>query len=155
VAKKDMVDQMAMEIAIHRSLVHPNITRFYDFTQDAKRIYYFLEYAPNGDLMEYTKKYRPSEPVLAQILYQVGDGLAYIHSHGFVHRDMKPENIIMDENHTPKIIDFGFATKIGPDGYCEDPMFCGTTDYMMYDLLSRFVHEGQKLNQKKRKPSRN
>jgi serine/threonine protein kinase len=68
---------------------------------------------------------------LAKILFQVGDALAYVHSQGFVHRDMKPENIIMDENHTPKLTDFGFSDRIGPDGYCENPMFCGTTDYMM------------------------
>lgn len=129
VSKRDLSTQLAMEIAVHQQLNHPNIIRFYDFTQDERKVYFFLEYAPEGDLFKYVKRYRPNERDLANILYQVGEALAFIHSYGIVHRDLKPENVLMDANHVPKLTDFGYCDRVGDDGYCENPLFCGTTDY--------------------------
>jgi len=135
VSKRGLSTQLAMEIAVHQSLVHTNIIEFYDFSQDGKKVYFFLEYAPNGDLLKYMKNFRPDEGRIADIVYQVGQGLAFVHSHGVVHRDLKPENILMDANHVPKLTDFGYCDRIGPDGYCENPLFCGTTDYFCYTTI--------------------
>lgn len=130
VSKRGLSPQLAMEIAVHQSLNHPNIIRFYDFTQDHRKVYFFIEYAPNGDLLEYVRRNQLHEGMLSRIMYQVGQALAFIHAHGIVHRDMKPENILMDGKHVPKITDFGYCDRVGDDGYCENPLFCGTTDYM-------------------------
>lgn len=135
VSRRDLSKQLALEIAVHQGLVHPNVIRLYDFTQDAHHVYLFIEFAQLGDLFEYAKRYQPDEAQISRIMYQVGQALAFIHSCGVVHRDMKPENILMDHRHVPKITDFGYCDRTGPDGYCENPMFCGTTDYLMYTTI--------------------
>jgi serine/threonine protein kinase len=74
----------------------------------------------------------------------VGLAIDFMHSYGIVHRDIKPENILMSSSsssgpqhsgHQPKLTDFGYCDRIGSDGYCENPLFCGTTDYMMYTTI--------------------
>jgi len=135
VSKRGLSTQLAMEIAVHQSLVHPNIVEFYDFTQDERKVYFFLEYAPYGDLLKYMKDFKPDERRVKEIVYQVGEALCFVHNHGIVHRDLKPENILMDANHVPKLTDFGYCDRIAPDGYCENPLFCGTTDYFCYTTI--------------------
>ena len=67
------------------------------------------------------------------ILEGVIDGLSYLHCVKIIHRDIKPKNIMLDENGTPKIIDFGFATNCSAGHKLS--LFCGTPCYMDPDLV--------------------
>jgi serine/threonine protein kinase len=136
VVKRNLQTQLAQEITVHRALIHPNIVRFYDFSEDVQNVYFYLEFAPKGDLLDYVKRFSPRESDLSNILYQVGQAIAFCHSYGVVHRDLKPENVLMDQNHVPKLTDFGYCDRIGQNGYCKNPLFCGTTDYMAPEMLN-------------------
>lgn len=69
-----------------------------------------MEYANGGELFDYiVKKQRVEEPEAAVIFQQIIAGINYIHKLGIVHRDMKPENLLLDHGSTIKIVDFGLS----------------------------------------------
>lgn len=71
-----------------------------------------MEYFSANSLSHFIKNNRPLKIELLQsITKQLAAGLAYLHSKGMAHRDMKPENILIDSDFQVKIIDFGFAMR--------------------------------------------
>jgi serine/threonine protein kinase len=63
-------------------------------------------------------------------------GLHYLHSNGVCHRDLKPDNILLDDEYNCKIIDFGFATELkGRHGSGFNTTWVGTTSYMAPEIL--------------------
>lgn len=133
VAAKGLEKQLALEITVHRLMVHPNIIRFLDYSHDAKDVYIFLEYADGGDLFKYVRKRDLPEAVFANLMRQVGEAVLFCHSYGIVHRDLKPENILMLGD-VPKLTDFGYCDKITSKGVCKDQNFCGTPDFVSPEM---------------------
>lgn len=79
----------------------------------------YLKAQPNGKIPQKSCK---------KIFKSLANALVYMHSMNIAHRDIKLENIILDEDLNPKIIDFGFSTCIQPDKKIK--IFCGTPSYM-------------------------
>ena len=78
-----------------------------------------LELAPNGELYEYLRHTGHFQEELARFYFrQLIDGLAYMHSQGIAHRDLKLENLLLDDEFNLKIADFGFSSKA--DGEKDD-----------------------------------
>ena len=96
------------EIAM--SLRHPNVVRTFDFGRMGREYYITMEFidGPNLKQLIDQKNARWSEDRL-NIAIQAGRGLAFIHKHKLVHRDFCPKNILLQQDGTPKIIDFGLA----------------------------------------------
>jgi serine/threonine-protein kinase len=94
-------------------LSHPNVVTLIDRGSTESDDYLVFEYVEGKSLKELVKE-KPLDPVEAgRILGQVAEGLAAAHQAGIVHRDVKPQNILLDHNGHAKITDFGIAT--GPD----------------------------------------
>ena len=103
------------EVEILRIVDHPNIVRVYEYFEDAKRVFLVMEYCKGGELQHRVdSKYQFTEHAAALIVKQVFEVLSYLHDKGIVHRDMKPENIVLEESdggeQSIKVIDFGAAT---------------------------------------------
>lgn len=135
VARSGLLKQLALEILVHRSLISSNIIRFYGFQQDEDYVYFFIEHANQGDLVDYMSKHEPDERGVAEIMRRVGLAIEMCHDYGIVHRDLKPENILMN-NDRPKLTDFGYCDKIGSDGYCKNDLRCGTIDFMSPEMIN-------------------
>jgi eukaryotic-like serine/threonine-protein kinase len=95
-------------------LSHANIVQVYDAGKDENNdrdvSYIVMEYIPGGDLKEMMDKEGPlSGKQLSRIGAEVAAGLAHAHERGVVHRDIKPQNVLMDEYGRPKLTDFGIA----------------------------------------------
>jgi eukaryotic-like serine/threonine-protein kinase len=95
-------------------LSHPNIVQVYDAGEDEldgrEVSYIVMEYVSGGDLKQLIEREGPlSEPELSRIGADVASGLAHAHEKGVVHRDMKPQNVLLDEHGRPKLADFGIA----------------------------------------------
>ncbi|MBN9419990.1 MAG: protein kinase [Candidatus Eremiobacteraeota bacterium] len=125
------------------ALRHPNIVGFYDAGYFQKQNYIVMEYVEGGSLRSLLAN-QDSPLTLQQSLElfaSVSDGLEYIHQQGLVHRDLKPDNILLDDNRVPKIGDFGLALKLEDQSrITQSGMILGTYSYLSPEqILSRDV----------------
>ena len=118
------------EINIMRKLNHVNILKLYDVITHHNKLYLILEYCNKGDLLHYIR----SKETLYDIDYikQIISGLKYLYNNTILHRDIKPQNILIN-NHTIKICDFGFAKNIKDNDLLNT--FCGSPLYMAPEIL--------------------
>lgn len=105
------------ELNVMKSVNHPNIVRTYDIFDTASHLYIVLEYMPGGTLGEIVKRVgRFSEEQARPILFDILNGVAYLHEKSIVHRDLKLKNILCESNEMPvrvKLADFGLANFVG------------------------------------------
>ena len=110
--------RIAKEIEIMEDLgAHPHIVRLRSVWRclDKRQLVMVLEYAPYGELFDYVqKRKRLGEAEARNIMWQLMDALACIHARGYVHRDLKLENILLGEGMRVLVSDFGFATRSHP-----------------------------------------
>jgi serine/threonine protein kinase len=97
-----------------------------------------IEYCGLNSLQSYLKSKeskRLDEPEAKKIFRQVANGIAFLHSQNIVHRDIKAENLMLTEDGTIKIIDFGFSISCPKDRKLN--VFCGTPSYMAPEIASK------------------
>ena len=90
-------------------LKHAGIVPVYDVGQDGNVCFIVSEFVPGENLAELMKKQRLNFNASPSLIAGVADALDYSHRQGFVHRDVKPQNIIIDESGRPRLTDFGIA----------------------------------------------
>ncbi|ORZ04403.1 kinase-like domain-containing protein [Lobosporangium transversale] len=128
---------MQKELTIHRSMKHPNISRFLESREEPECIYIFVEYAAAGELFDKIEPDRGIQEDVAHLYFmQLIAGVKYLHSRGISHRDLKPENILLDSKGTLKISDFGLATVFKHGGRTR-PLTtpCGSAPYVAPEVL--------------------
>ena len=113
------------------SLSHPNIVSIYDVENEGDFYYLILEYIEGMTLKDYMiKNPRISIETIVHIAKQIAAGLSHAHQNGIIHRDIKPQNILMDENLTCKITDFGIARAYGDTTLTQTNQMLGTVYYL-------------------------
>lgn len=134
------------EIYILAGLEHPNIMKLFEVIDSPSKCHLVMELCHGKNLYHYIKK-RPSkclnEEEAIPIFRQIVSAVSYMHNKGLVHRDLKLENILINDQGTleVKIIDFGFATNCQAGHKLS--MFCGTPCYMDPDLVKNKKYSGQ------------
>lgn len=127
----DFVQRFRNEAKIQASLNHPNIVSLYTLSEEFGTFYMILEYASGDTLRELIARIGPiPEKRALNILSQVLSALSLAHSHGIIHRDIKPTNIVVGANDQVKILDFGIARLIGDKGLTKTGQNVGTVYYM-------------------------
>jgi serine/threonine-protein kinase len=107
----EMAERFRREAEAAAQLVHPFICPLLDFGQSGETVYIVMPYLGGGSLAERVQKERVVSPVVvAAAAAQVAVGLDHAHRRGVVHRDVKPDNILFDEDGNALITDFGIAT---------------------------------------------
>ncbi|MCB9677704.1 MAG: serine/threonine protein kinase [Alphaproteobacteria bacterium] len=110
---------------------HPNVVRVYDVGQAGDRPYLLLELANGGSLEGYCRKHGPMDPRLAvDAMLQVAAGIQAAHDQQIVHRDIKPDNILVDRKGTCKVTDFGIAQIADDSSYTRTGSTMGTIAFM-------------------------
>ncbi|NXJ85506.1 CDK3 kinase, partial [Trogon melanurus] len=103
------------EISLLKELRHPNIVRLLDVIHSQKKLYLVFEYL-NQDLKKYMDSSRTGELPLSLVknyLFQLLQGVSFCHSHRVIHRDLKPQNLLINEAGAIKLADFGLARAFG------------------------------------------
>jgi cyclin-dependent kinase 2 len=99
------------EISLLKELTHPNIVQLLDVVHSDRKLYLVFEYL-NLDLKKYMDMAPPGGlplPLVKSYIYQLLQGILYCHSHRILHRDLKPQNLLIDADGNIKLADFGLA----------------------------------------------
>ena len=114
---------------------HPNIIKLLEVFENSKFVFFVMEYAANNDLLQLLKEKKQLEEDEARIFfYQIASGVRQCHRKGVVHRDIKLDNILIDENNICKICDFGVSRKMRPNELVNEQ--CGTPAYLAPEIIS-------------------
>ena len=111
-ALRDMVASLDREIDTMQHLEHPNIVQYLGCERKEFSISIFLEYISGGSIGSCLRKHgKFEERVVSSLTRQVLAGLSYLHDQGILHRDLKADNILLDQDGTCKISDFGISKR--------------------------------------------
>jgi len=126
------MEHLKNEKQILLNVSHPGIVKLYKTFHDATSVYLLMEFVPGGELFLYIRKYgRLTEEVARFYVVQIILVFEYLHSRGIIYRDLKPENLLLDENGHIKLADFGFSKPIQDRTWT----MCGTPDYLAPEVI--------------------
>ncbi|GJM90268.1 hypothetical protein PR202_ga06530 [Eleusine coracana subsp. coracana] len=147
VTKIGLIVQIKREISIMRLVRHPNVLQLFEVMASKSKIYFVLEYAKGGELFNKISKGKFTEDVARKYFHQLISAVDYCHSRGVYHRDLKLENLLLDENENLKVSDFGLSALA--DSKRQDGLLhttCGTPAYVAPEVLSRRGYDGTKAD---------
>lgn len=117
-------------------LRHSNIVTVYDYGEHEGTPYLIEEFVPGGSLAERLKQGKPTPEVALRLLRGIAAGLDYAHKRGVVHRDVKPLNVLMSQDDTPVIADFGLAKVAQQPAMTATGVSTGTPAYMAPEQIA-------------------
>jgi serine/threonine protein kinase len=104
------------EKAVLTALNSPYCIKLFGTFQDRNYIHFALEYAPGGELFQRLGRKKSFPPPVAKFYAtEIFSALEHVQSLGFIYRDLKPENVLLDEDGHCKLVDFGFSRPCGPE----------------------------------------
>jgi len=102
-------ERLVREAKAMAKLSHPNVGAIYDVGVHGDQVFLAMEFLSGGTLRDWvTAKKHPWREVVRMFI-EVGKGLAGAHAEGLIHRDFKPDNVLLDKNGVPKVVDFGLV----------------------------------------------
>ena len=130
-AESKTIERFRNELKTARQISHKNVCRMYHLSKEEGAPYIIMEYVRGEDLKSVIRMMgRLSPGQTVSIAKQVCEGLNEAHRLGVVHRDLKPQNIMIDRNGDVKIMDFGIARSLQAKGMTGEGVMIGTPEYM-------------------------
>jgi serine/threonine protein kinase len=135
--KKSIKSNVKREFLVLKKLNHPNIVKLHDLIIDTNynNIYFVFDYFKNGDLANFLDNKPLKEKYCKKYSKQLADGLKYLIENNILHRDLKPQNILLTDDFNIKIADFGFARKVEKDMLLNT--LCGSPMYMAPEIINK------------------
>lgn len=140
------IDHVRQERAILSDVSgYPFITNLVASFSDHDCLYMLLDYVPGGEIFTYLRKMRPFDERTARFyICELVLVLEFLHEDqgGVAYRDMKPENLLLDAEGHIKLVDFGFAKRLGREGDRpgETYTLCGTPEYLAPEVIQNKGH---------------
>ncbi|KAM9467966.1 NUAK family SNF1-like kinase 1 [Clarias gariepinus] len=142
--EQDMV-HIRREIEIMSSLRHPHIISIYEVFENKDKIVIVMEYASKGELYDYISERRKlSERETRHFFRQIVSAVHHCHKKGVVHRDLKLENVLLDDNYNIKIADFGLSNLYHKDKLLQT--FCGSPLYASPEIVNGRPYRGPEVD---------
>jgi len=143
-ADKKTIERFRNELKIARNIRHKNVCGMYDLGEKEGAYFITMEYIRGEDLKNLIRKIgQLSAGQAITITKQVCDGLSEAHRLDVVHRDLKPQNIMIDTNGDARIMDFGIARSLEAKGITGAGVMIGTPEYMSPEQV-----EGKDVDQR-------
>jgi len=130
-ADESVLERFRNELKLARRISHRHVCRMFDLGRSGETAYISMEYVSGEDLKMLLQRigHLPAKKAVA-FAGQIAEGLAEAHRLGVVHRDLKPQNIMIDREGGVRIMDFGIARALKTTGITDPGMMIGTPDYM-------------------------
>ncbi len=127
----------ANEAQAAAAVSHPNVVEVYDSGQAGETLFIVMEWVDGSNLKQMIREQAPLPiPEATRLLRELLEGLAVIHQAGIVHRDVKPQNVLMTRQRSAKLTDFGIARGAVASGLTETGVVVGTAAYMAPEQAS-------------------
>ncbi|KAM6138257.1 cGMP-dependent protein kinase 1-like [Phoenicopterus ruber ruber] len=140
VVRTQQQEHVCTERRVLARIRSPFVVGFFGTFRDSQYVYLLLEFCQGGELWTKLRELRYFEEPLAVFCCAcVVEGLEYLHAHGIVYRDLKPENLMLDQRGYIKLVDFGFAKELGRGE--KTYSFCGTPEYLAPEMLRQEGHD--------------
>ncbi|KIL50424.1 non-spific serine/threonine protein kinase [Jeotgalibacillus alimentarius] len=131
VSESNMLKRFQREAQSATSLAHPNIVSMYDVGDEDDSYYLVMEYVEGMTLKQYIREHSPLDLEDAvDIMLQLTSAIAHAHHNGIIHRDIKPQNILIDDQGNIKITDFGIAMALSATAITQTNSVMGTVHYL-------------------------
>ncbi|XP_031733981.1 NUAK family SNF1-like kinase 1 [Anarrhichthys ocellatus] len=133
------------EIEITASLRHSNIIRFHEVFESRDKIVIVMEFASRGELYDYIQERRRlPESEARSIFRQITSAVHYCHKNGVVHRDLKLENILLDQDFNVKLADFGLSNHFQRGTLLQT--YCGSPLYAAPEIVKGLPYQGPEVD---------
>ena len=127
----DAMRRFRREALSATQLTHPNIVCVYDVGQSQEMNYIVMEYVEGTDLKDYVRQKGALHPIEAvRIMMQIVSAIAAAHQNRIIHRDIKPQNILIDKEGNVKITDFGIAVALSDTSLTQTNTLLGSVHYL-------------------------
>ncbi len=128
---EEFIKRFRREAHAATSLAHPNIVSIYDVGEEEDIYYIVMEYVPGQTLKQYIQRNAPLHPKEAiNIMLQLTSAMSHAHQNQIVHRDIKPQNILIDHDGTVKVTDFGIAVALSSTTITQTNSVLGSVHYL-------------------------
>ena len=114
---EETVERFRNEIKLARKISQRHVCRLYDLGEDGPIFFITMEYVPGENLKSFIRRSgNLTEAKAVTLGRQIAEGMAEAHAHGVIHRDLKPQNVMIDRDGNARIMDFGIASSLGTKG---------------------------------------
>ncbi|KAM9658741.1 serine/threonine-protein kinase SIK2 isoform 2-T2 [Trichechus inunguis] len=139
------LEKIYREVQIMKMLDHPHIIKLYQVMETKNMLYLVTEYAKNGEIFDYLANHgRLNESEARRKFWQILSAVDYCHGRKIVHRDLKAENLLLDNNMNIKIADFGFGNFFKSGELLAT--WCGSPPYAAPEVFEGQQYEGPQLD---------
>jgi WD40 repeat protein/predicted Ser/Thr protein kinase len=128
--------QLVEEAQLAGSLDHPNIVAVYEVGRAGGRLFFSMEYIAGRDLGRFARSQVVPAREVARLARTIAGAVAYAHSRGVMHHDLKPANVVIDEAGEPQITDFGLARRVDQASRQNPTQGAGSPNYMAPEQAS-------------------
>ncbi|KAH0886778.1 LOW QUALITY PROTEIN: hypothetical protein HID58_062874 [Brassica napus] len=147
IVKSGMAGHIKREISILRRVRHPYTVHLLEVMATKTKIYIVMEYVRGGELFDKVARGRLREGTARRYFQQLISSVAFCHSRGVYHRDLKLENLLLDDEGNVKVSDFGLSVvseQLRQEKICQT--FCGTPAYLAPEVLTRKGYDAAKAD---------
>jgi serine/threonine protein kinase len=139
---ENLFDRFEQEVRLLPSLRHPNIVTFEEIVFEPELIYLVMEYCSHGDLFSHMVAHGIfPESRAREIAHQIAEAVRYIHGRDIAHRDLKPDNILLDRHLVAKVADFGLCHTSSSKNLLRTP--CGSPFYAPPEIICNQDYDGK------------